>query len=252
MRIKTVAIAMAALWATAALGQNVDRVFHFTNTSADQDRQEMVNLIRVNADIQRAALVSASNALVVSGTEGQIAMAQWLFAELDKPAQMQPPAKRSSREFRVEGTDDLVKVFYLANTSTAQGLQELVNALRSLTDMQRIITFNSQGALAMRATPTQIAAAEWLINQLDHAAGQNQDSAAHEYTMTGRPEGVLRVFYPKHAAAPQALQETVNAIRTAVDVQRAIWCSGPRAVAMRGTAAQAARAEQLVKELDRL
>ena len=63
--------------------------------------------------------------------------------------------------------DHVVKVFYLQNVTTVQELQEIATNVRSVTDIRRLFTYNSQNAIVVRATADQVALAEKLIQDLD-------------------------------------------------------------------------------------
>jgi general secretion pathway protein D len=71
------------------------------------------------------------------------------------------PTKR--REFE----DWVVKVFYLNNTLTAQELQEIVTAIRTVAEIQKIFVYNAQNAILVRAEAEKVALAEKLIADLD-------------------------------------------------------------------------------------
>jgi len=63
--------------------------------------------------------------------------------------------------------DDVVKVFYVANATSVQEFQEIATAIRSLTEIRRVYTYNAQKALLIRGTVDQVALAEKLIRDLD-------------------------------------------------------------------------------------
>ncbi len=63
--------------------------------------------------------------------------------------------------------DQVVKVFYLKNVTSPQEFQEIVTAVRSVTDIRRIFTYNEQSAAVVRATTDQMALAEKLFHDLD-------------------------------------------------------------------------------------
>lgn len=63
--------------------------------------------------------------------------------------------------------DMVVKVFYLKNITKVQELQEIVTAVRAITDIRRMFTYNSQNAILVRGTRDQVALAEKLIHDLD-------------------------------------------------------------------------------------
>ncbi len=61
----------------------------------------------------------------------------------------------------------VVQVFYLKNVTKVQELQEIATAVRSVTDIRRLFTYNSQNAILVRGTKDQVALAEKLIHDLD-------------------------------------------------------------------------------------
>lgn len=63
--------------------------------------------------------------------------------------------------------DDVVKVFYVTNATSVQEFQEIATAVRSLTEIRRVYTYNAQKALLIRGTVDQMALAEKLIRDLD-------------------------------------------------------------------------------------
>src|SRR5712664_1999183 len=73
------------------------------------------------------------------------------------------PQKRRDYE------EQIVRTFYLSNTVQAQDLTEIVTGLRQLLDLKRIQQLNAQNAIAIRATPDQLALAEKFIHDIDKA-----------------------------------------------------------------------------------
>lgn len=63
--------------------------------------------------------------------------------------------------------DYVVKVFYIKNATTVQDLQEISTTVRSVTEIRRAFTYNSQFAILVRGTADQVALAEKLIQDLD-------------------------------------------------------------------------------------
>jgi hypothetical protein len=101
-------------------------------------------------------------------------MAEWLYNELDNPANWQPAApgarNSSGREYRLPNSgDETVRVFYLSHTETFGQLQEMATVIRSLTGIRRLFPYSDSTprALAMRGTGQQIALAEQLIKERD-------------------------------------------------------------------------------------
>jgi hypothetical protein len=256
MHTKAIPIVIAALFASAVFGQDASRIFNFASTDTVQDIQEVATLIKVMGDIQQVTTDNEQKSLAVRGTAGQIALAEWLFGELDKPANRPPLAQQSpdpaTHEYRVQGgNEDVVRVFYPKRTATLQDFQEVATLVRSIADIRRVFTYNEPRALVMRGTADQAALAEWLVNTLN-TAQPNDASAKLEYKIPGGSEDVVRVFYLAHTDTLQSLQEVATVVRSIADIRRLFTYNAPKAIAMRGTADQAALAEWLFSELDKL
>jgi general secretion pathway protein D len=67
------------------LEQSVLKTFYLSNLSQPTELQDVVNAIRAVLDVQRVQQLLSQNALVVRGTPDQIALAQKLVDDLDKP-----------------------------------------------------------------------------------------------------------------------------------------------------------------------
>src|SRR5438128_1793245 len=114
-----------AFCACAAFGQSVSQTIVFSHVDTPQALQEFVNTIRTIGDIKNTTSNWTDKSITVNGTEEQISLAAWLAKELnDAP---------SSRQAMVEhdypgtaGSNDEVRVYFLANTHTPQELQEVV------------------------------------------------------------------------------------------------------------------------------
>ena len=63
--------------------------------------------------------------------------------------------------------DEVVKIFYLRNITSVQEFQEIVTAVRSVTDIRRCFTYGAQSAVMCRGTVDQVALAEKLFHDLD-------------------------------------------------------------------------------------
>ena len=230
-------------------GDDVVRVFYLAHSPTIQQFQEVCTLVRSIADIRRLFTYSAPRAVVVRGTTDQIGLAEWLFNELDKPANLQAPGRPG--EYRlIGGGDDVVRVFYLTHTPTAQEFQEVCTLIRSITDIRRLFTYYAPRAVALRATATQMAFAEWMFSEMDKPA-QGDDSSEHEYRLAGGGDNVARIFYLPQVETVQRFQEIATSVRATTGVRRLFTYNAPRAVALRGTADQIALADRLFKERDR-
>lgn len=63
--------------------------------------------------------------------------------------------------------DEVVRVFYVRNTTSIQEFQELAGAIRGIIEMRRYFMYNAQRAILVRGTADQVALVEKLVNDLD-------------------------------------------------------------------------------------
>jgi general secretion pathway protein D len=68
--------------------------------------------------------------------------------------------------------EQVMKVFYLTNVTKPQDLQEIVTAVRSVADIQRLFVYNAQNAIIARGEADRIALAEKIIHDLDKPASE--------------------------------------------------------------------------------
>ena len=235
-------------------GDDVVRVFYLTNTATVQQLQEVATLVRSIAGIRRLFTYNAPRAVVLRGTSDQMALAAWLFSEMDQPKNR----TSTPREYRLPGSgDDVVRVFSMTHTATVQDFQEVVTLVRSVTDIRQLFTYNTPREVAARATADRMALAAWLFNELDTPVNQRtpdqqvKNSARHEYRIAGGGEDVVRVFYLTHGETVQRLQEITVEVRSITAVRRLFTYNAPKAIAMRGTASQIAMADRLIQERDK-
>ncbi|HXB69841.1 MAG TPA: hypothetical protein VNY05_16430 [Candidatus Acidoferrales bacterium] len=261
MGSRAIQFTISAVFACAAgapsAAQSLDRVFHFVNTQTPAGFKQVADPIRGMTEGAQVSVDDAAATLTVHGTADQLAMAEWLFVALDKPAVGQPPAQHAaSADYHVAGSEDLVRVYYLAHSETPQSLQEMVNLIRSDANMKPAWPNNAVKAMAMRGTPGQLGLAEYLIDALDKPAGQpNQHSTTLAFPVA--PEvapgsgQVARVFYLANVDSPQRMQQTVNLIRSITDMQLVFPYNSLKALTLRGSADQMALAEWLFNGLDK-
>jgi hypothetical protein len=258
MTSKAILFAVLAL-ASPAAAQNsadgdVDRVLHFTSTNSAQDFQEIGTVVSKIADIQQATVDTPEKALVLHATAAQIALAEWLFNELDKNAGAQT-MNGAKHEYQVSNSgDDVVRVFYLSNTETMQRFQEVSMAVRNIGDIRRQFTYNALRAVVVRGTPDQAALAEFLFNEIDKPGvgldvSQRSGRSATYIYRPGGADSVLKVFYLPNTKTVRDFQELAMAVRTLTSARRMFTYNAPRAVAVRGTAEQIEVADWLFNEL---
>jgi hypothetical protein len=151
---------------------DVVRVLYLGRDQAAQNLQPIASLIRSIADVRRLFTYDALNAVTLRGTMNQAAMAEWLVNDLDRrrnePAAAQSSQDSGAQEYRAsDGSDDVLRVFYLTHVRSAQEFQRIAGQVRGAANIPRIFTYNPQIALAVRGTADQIAAAGKVIQKLE-------------------------------------------------------------------------------------
>ena len=152
---------------------DVMRVFSIANAKAVPEFQEIANGIRSMAYIRRIVTLNTPRSIVVRSAPDQMAMAEWLLGEVDKPAGERQ--SQASSDYRVPDSayalaaaksphDDIVRVFHLAHAAAPEDLKR---DLAQVTEGRNVFTYDSQHALVVRGTPSQMALAEKLIHDLD-------------------------------------------------------------------------------------
>src|SRR5271170_7617899 len=143
MQIIAASLTIAVLFASSGVAQQIDRMLHFTATSSVQDFQEIATVIRSITDIPQSSIDNTEKSLSLRGTAGQVALAEWLFTNLDKPVVPGPQAQNGAKhEYRVsDSADDVVRLFYLANPETPASVQEIATAVRCLGDIRRMFAY---------------------------------------------------------------------------------------------------------------
>jgi hypothetical protein len=244
---------LAGLIAFAAWGQTPDKVFYFSHIETPQGLQEVTNVVRAIGDIRDVSLDVAKRSLTAKGTADQLAVAGWLTAEMDKTS-----STPAIRDFPFnDPRSPLAQIFYLSHVDNPRDLQEIVNAIRSVTDILRCFPMNQQKAIVMRGLPGQVKAADWLLSVLDQPAGAPTGGAtSRDYRLapedwnTRAGELVVRVAPLAHLDTPQAIQEVTNVTRGMADIQRCFPIQSRRVLVIRGNDDQMALAEWLLKQFD--
>ncbi len=257
MRIRALMLALTALFSSFATGQTstppdlVVRVFNFNQADTPNDIREMTNTVRTVAGMNIAP-DTAQRAVSLRGNADQVTLADWLLNQLDQPAS--PSRETAEYDYQAGKPDTAVRVFRLAHTDTTQGFQEIGNAIRVVAEVNRLLVCNAPRALVMRGTAGQATLADWLVGELDQPAGgkssaaPDHDTAADEFQVPASDQ-VARVFHLAQTTTPHQLSDITNKIRTATQMSGTMPCSLHRVLAVRGTAAQIARAQQLIQEM---
>jgi hypothetical protein len=258
MHTNAIRFVLLAFSFSLALGQSAmqpsqEQAFQLAHTQDVQSAQEIAAVIKIIADINQVRLSTESTplTLTVGGTAEQLALAEWLLVELDRPApgQLDPVM----REYRLPGVgENVVRVYSATHTSTEQELQELATAIHTITALRLLTTHNAQRAVVVRGTADQVAVSKWLLDQMDKLGNEPvRHSSTGRYLMPDpKDQGVVQVFFVAHTGSVRDFQEFATVMRTVAMVRFVFPYNAPRALAMRGTAGQIAVAEWLFGVLD--
>ena len=237
-------------------GESVRGTLVFSHTGTELEVQTIAKIVQQTAAIRDLSVDSATGTLTLSGTSDQMALAEWLFHELDRPATPSPaPATHQfGMPVRVpDGSDEVVEVFYLAYADK-QTLNDITMALRPLADITRLFSCDELRILVACGTAERTVVAEWIIHELDQPPSLIKPGTAHAYPLPfrlpGRSEDLVKVFYLAHADNNQVLINMVQAIRTIAGVSRVYPIYLPRAVVLCASADQMARADRVVRDRD--
>jgi methyl coenzyme M reductase subunit D len=245
--------------AVAAIAQSSEqtRVFTFAHSETPRQAQDILNAMRMIGEITQTAMDAGAGALTVGGSADQIALATWLFTELDRPSGDPPKALLVRESSFADPRNPIVKLFYPAHLSTPQHIQEVVNAVRSIAEVQRVAALSSLPAILVRGDAAGTNLAEWLIRELDSRAsgaagnGLRQTTFADSVEPPQRRTPEVRIYYPARITSPLDIQETVNGVRTIAEMQRVVAVGAARpSIVLRGNADQTAIAEWVLRQLD--
>jgi hypothetical protein len=239
---------LIALAATASAQTN--EVFHFEHTQDTKSAQEMATAIRAVLDIPQAK-VSDDNppsTVTLGGTADQIKAAGWLFTQLD---QAEPVP--SMREYQLPaGSDNIVRVYYITNAQTIQQFQEIATAIRTIADIRRVYTYNTQKAIVARGSSDEMSFVDWLLPLMDRPPdAKPQHSVSGQYTIPDpHEEGMSRIFYVGYAPTVKDFQSLATGLRTIAQIRRVYTYNAAQAIAVRGTESELTMAEWLFNVLD--
>jgi len=230
--------------------ENLVRVVHLPWVQTPQELAEVSTVVRSVGDIRRLYVYEPLKTISMRGTPEQIAMADWLVAQLGfKDAASRTP------KFQLKGTGEHVLCVMDASfTRTPQELAEAATVVRGLADLRRVFTYNVGRVVVARGTEDQIALADWLFQQLASKPATRAivyDHAVPEPVGVARPaaaiEDRLTIFFPAVTDA-DALAKVATALRVEVQLRRVFAYGAARALAVRGNAEQLAMADRLLRE----
>lgn len=233
----------------AGTANDVVRILYLTHSHTTQGFQEIVNSIRTIPEMTKIFPVTTQNAVVMRGTDNQVAMTEWLFHQLDVPAGVQPAQNPAAHQYASPAVaNDTVQVLFLAHPWSPQSMQQITNTLRVIPQLTKVFPCSAAGVVSVRGPTATVALATWLFNQLDQAPPSSAP-APQGFQMPGGADDVTQVFYLTPATTAETLKSVVTALRATprlIVFPDDLW----NAVALRGTATQIAAADSLIKQMN--
>lgn len=246
--MKHVGFAFLAL-ISHAMAQPQGKVLRFAHTTNEQHMNEIATVTRAISEVKPWA-DAATKTMKIEGSPEQIAAAEWVFHELDRPLDSAAPSTARVYKMPDPKNEGQVRVFHLANSPSVQALQEVATAIRATTEVRRLFTMGDARIIVVRGTEEQVAVADWLLQQLDTPVKPGF-AVSRERPMTDPyGAGYIRIFYPRTLQTVAQLQEMATCTRALVEIRRLFTYNLKAAIIVRGTQDQLKLAEWLLAELD--
>lgn len=141
---------------------HVARVLYLHHTPNPSVQQETMSSVRTVADIVAIFPYWPRRALVLRSAPHLLELAEWLVAELDRPA---APANgpKTVRQYALPGGSEFVRVFFLDPALAPKQIEQIRKTLLARTESRRIFPSASLPAITFRGTAADILLAEQVI-----------------------------------------------------------------------------------------
>jgi hypothetical protein len=141
------------------------------------------------------------------------------------------------------------KTFYLPETANPADMNAMAIIMRTIAGVPNVSVDKKNSALRVRGPAENLAAAEWLFEQLYRPGSASRSGATAKYQKFVEKSAVIAISWMPPDAAEQAITSLTTAIRTVADVQRMFPHLGQKAIAARATSEAIAEADWIVKHL---
>jgi hypothetical protein len=141
------------------------RVFYLRDTATSQAVQEILTIVRTVLDVQKLFFRSEPKMLAYRTDRSMADLIEWLLPKLD--SQSCDPS-HTSDSFKLptparDGSDDVVRVFYLKPPVSLDEFNGLMMALRTTVEIQKTFGTISRPVLVVRGSPAQLSESARLI-----------------------------------------------------------------------------------------
>jgi hypothetical protein len=148
---------------------DVARVVYLSNTTTSNGMQEVGQALRVIASLRKVFFFDSLQALVLRGTAGEMALAEWLLADLAPPASGQQHDQTPAHEHWAPDPhgDNLTLVYHLQHAIADRDAKEIHSLIRAKIGLPNLVVCTAPNAVTARGTASRIALAEQLIKEWD-------------------------------------------------------------------------------------
>jgi hypothetical protein len=137
------------------------RVLYFAHAASAAERQPVVNAVRVIPELTRVFPVMAQGAIAIRGAADRVALAEWLFGQMDLSGAAM--ALKTSQTYELAPGSDVAQVFFLPGSTMAQSFQEMAANVRAVAPSMHTFANTLTCTLAVRGTPAQLAQAGQIL-----------------------------------------------------------------------------------------
>ncbi len=137
------------------------RVLYYAHATTASEEQPVVNAVRTISELTKVFPVTGQGAIAVRGTADRIALAEWLFGQVDLSGPAMTAKTSAAYEF-VPGAD-VAQVFFMPGSVMAQSFQELAASVRAIAPNMRTFPNTLTCTLAVRGTPAQLVQAGQIL-----------------------------------------------------------------------------------------
>jgi hypothetical protein len=209
---------------------------------------EVATIVRSVGSVPQVSVDTSTAILTFSGPAEAVNFAEWILPQIDKTA-----GDSALHEYRLP-SGEIGRVGFLANVPTPQSVGELITILRTVADVQKILTLTSNHAIVLRGQDWGVEFAEWIIDQIDRPIGQKPDPTPREFTVGGPDFRGLghgaRLMFLANMTGQKQMQQVLTVLRTVDEVQKVFSYSATHALVFRTNDVDLQRAEWLIQELD--
>ena len=139
---------------------SVTRV-HYLRNAEQSNLQEILTIARTVGGIQLAFVMSQPPMLALRGTASQAELGDWLAANLDVPAGS--GYSSFSLPPQVDGTEDIVRIFFLNAGASPVKIQELATTIRTTVRPKAVFPKFSSAAIVVRGTSSVLSQVQQMI-----------------------------------------------------------------------------------------